>query len=172
MKIYLIKTATETKHLSTILFPLVFKRETGRIVSYDELPRSENGKPEPIDDIYFNISHSGKYWCVVFSDAECGVDIEVNRQLNPRIAKKILYPNEQLIDGDLLKNWVIKEAYAKMTGAGIGIGLNTINPTEIANKYTITDLSKDDYTCYAIGNSSVGETIKLDWNGVELFSTN
>ncbi len=166
MKVYIIKATTDTKHLSKILFPLVFERKTGKKVSYDELPRSENGKPLPIDGVHFNISHSGKYWCAIFSDAECGIDIEVNRQLKPRVAKKILCPNEQLIDGNLLKNWVFKESYAKMVGAGIGIGLNTIESNQITNNHAATDLSDDDYVCYAIGHDGVDGIIKLNYSNV------
>ena len=165
MKAYLIKTNRESRKLSNTLFPLIFEQETGKAISYENLPRNEHGKPQPIDDIYFNISHSGNYWCIVFSNSECGIDIEMNRELNARIARRILCDDEMLINGDLLRNWVIKEAYVKMLGTGIGAGLASQSAAQIIENNQATDLSSEEFICYAIGKDSVTEVVSLGWDG-------
>ena len=135
----------------------MFEKETGRSINYESLARNQDGKPLPIDGVYFNISHSGNYWCILFSDAECGIDIEINRPLKARLARKILSPSEKLINGNLMRNWVIKEAYAKMVGTGIGVGFSSINAADILEKYAVSDLSTDEYICYAIGKDKTVE---------------
>ena len=163
MKVYIIKANRNTKHLSEELFPLVFERETGRKVSYRDLSRNEFGKPQPVDGVYFNISHSGNYWCIVFSDSECGIDIEINRKLSSRIARKILHISEQPIDGNLLKSWVFKEASVKKIGVGISAGLSSVSPDRIEQECVATDLSTDEYVCFAIDNSRADDVIKLNY---------
>ena len=169
MRVYLIKSDSDTKKLSSIFFPQVFYLETGDNVKYEDVRRGENGKPLPINDYYFNISHSGNYWCIAFSDSECGIDIEINRQLKAHISKKILFPSENLIDDNILRNWVLKEAYAKMIGVGISVGLNNINMADIFDKCAVTDLSSDDYICYAVGADSVSNITKMSWSNGKLF---
>ena len=168
MKVYLIKSNTDTKKLSSVLFPRVFYLETGENVSYEALRRNENGKPQAENGIYFNISHSGEYWCIAFSDSECGIDIELDRQLRARMSHKILFEGEQLIDDNLLKNWVIKEAYAKMVGVGISISFSTIDIENVKEEYEVSDLSNDGYICYAIGATPVTDVVRMNWDGKNL----
>lgn len=169
MRVYLIKSDSDTRKLSSVFFPQVFYLETGDTVKYEDLKRGENGKPLPFNNYYFNISHSGNYWCIVFSDSECGIDLEINRQLKAHLSKKILFQSENLIDNNILKNWVLKEAYAKMMGVGISIGLNNIDPSDIYDNCSVTDLSSDDYICYAVGKDSVSNITKMTWADGKLF---
>lgn len=164
MKVYIVKAEQNTKHLSPMLFPIVFEKETGKHVRYEDLARDELGKPQPIDGIHFNISHSGNYWCIVFSDSECGIDIENNRKLDKYMERKILYPGEEIMDGNLIRNWVLKEAYAKKIGVGIGIGsgVATFDPEEIRKECVISNLCTDNYICYAVGDEPVTEVAIFD----------
>jgi phosphopantetheinyl transferase len=168
MRVYLVKANSDTRKMSKDLFPLVFNLETGDQVNYGKLARSANGKPLPINNVYFNISHSGAYWCVAFSDSECGIDIEINRQLRAQLSKRILFQSENLIDNNLLKNWVIKEAYAKMKSVGIGLNFSTVSLEQIESECVVTDLSDDDYILYAVGSSAVTDVTKLSWDGKHL----
>lgn len=168
MKAYLIKANTDTKKLSSVLFPRVFYLETGEKIQYEDLRRNQNGKPQAENGIYFNISHTGNYWCIVFSDSECGIDIELNRTLRARMSRKILFDGEKLIDDNLLKNWVMKEAYAKMIGVGISISFSTIDLESVAEEYEVSDLSAEDYICYAVGATPVTDIVKMNWDGTNL----
>ena len=169
MRVYLIKSDSDTKKLSNVFFPQVFYLETGDNIKYEDLKRNENGKPLPVNNYFFNISHSGNYWCIAISDSECGIDIEIDRQLRAHISKKILFQSENLIDDNLLRNWVIKEAYAKMIGVGISVGLNNIEMSDILNNNHVTDLSSDDYICYAVGKDPVSNITKMTWADGKLF---
>ena len=158
MKAYLIKANTDTKKLSSVLFPRVFYLETGEKIQYEDLRRNQNGKPQAENGIYFNISHTGNYWCIVFSDSECGIDIELNRTLRAHMSRKILFDGEKLID----------EAYAKMIGVGISISFSTIDLESVAEEYEVSDLSAEDYICYAVGATPVTDIVKMNWDGTNL----
>ena len=168
MKVYFITANTDTKRLSSVLFPRVFYLETGENIRYEDLRRNEDGKPQAENGIYFNISHSGNYWCIVFSDSECGIDIELNRPLRAHMSRKILFEGEKLVDDNLIRNWVIKEAYAKMKGVGIGIGFSAINIKDIIKENEVSDLSSDDYICYTVGATPITDVIKMNWDGKNL----
>ena len=86
---------------------------------------NDYGKPY-IDDIYFNITHSGDYIGIIISNNECGIDIE-KIELNvdiDKFAKKILtnneYNNKENINIEyLISKWTKLEVYYKMIGEGI-----------------------------------------------------
>lgn len=91
----------------------------------------EHGKPDFAGGMFhFNLSHSGQYVCCALAEEEVGIDIQRMRPLkNMRIAERFFSQEEN----DLLRAcgsererqelffriWVRKEAYAKLTGAGI-----------------------------------------------------
>ncbi len=85
----------------------------------------KSGKPV-IDGGYISLSHSGKYAVCAYADCPVGVDIEVNRVVSPALSRRILCEAERkeyraAPDNEyLLRKFVIKEAYFKMTGEGIG----------------------------------------------------
>ena len=56
-----------------------------------------------------------------------------------------------------------------MMGVGISIGLNNIDPSDIYDNSSVTDLSSDDYICYAIGKDSVSNITKMTWADGKLF---
>ena len=85
----------------------------------------KSGKPV-IDGGHISLAHSGKYGVCAYSDAPVGADIEVNRVVSPALARRILCAEERdeyraAPDNEyLLRKFVIKEAYFKLTGEGIG----------------------------------------------------
>ena len=93
-----------------------------------EIAVTERGKPYFKDSpLQFSISHSpSRAFCAV-SDFPVGIDAEeLGRNINLRLADKILSPTEKtLFDAaadkrlTLLKFWVLKEAYYKATGEGL-----------------------------------------------------
>ena len=85
------------------------------------------------EDIYFNISHSGKMVCCAISDREIGVDVEYNDPtIDLNIAKNYFYNSEyeNIMKSDNPSNeffryWVLKESYMKYTGLGFNLDLDS-----------------------------------------------
>lgn len=91
----------------------------------------KNGKPV-IEGGFISLSHSGRYAVCAYSDCPVGVDIEVPRRVDPNIAKRVLSEKEleeyrsSADENYLLRKFVMKEAFLKMTGEGITGGLSGI----------------------------------------------
>ena len=87
------------------------------------------GKPYFIDSaLHFSISHTDRHAFCVVSDKPIGIDAEeMDRNIDLRLADKILSPTEKArLDAAadkrdaLLRFWVLKEAFGKLTGKGWG----------------------------------------------------
>ena len=152
MKVYIVELSEKvTKHISDALFPLVMRQEYGIECSYSDVRRDNNSKPQPISGHFFNISHSGDYWCIALSNEPCGIDIEsLSRTVSHRLLHRILAPNEQPLHGSALETWVLKEAYSKYLGRGISLNFREVTSDKIAQNCFIADLSSQSYICYAI----------------------
>lgn len=91
--------------------------------------KTEQGKPFFADScLHFSISHTQNHaFCCVHTE-NIGIDAEeVCREIDLRLADRILSPAEKLRfaavpdpRAALLRLWVLKEAYAKLTGRGWG----------------------------------------------------
>lgn len=104
----------------------LYRSETG-----EDLPPihvAERGKPYfEGSDWRFSISHTKRHVFCALSKAPVGIDAEeLDRDINLRLADKILSPSEKLqFDAAedqrmaLLTFWVLKEAHAKYTGEGL-----------------------------------------------------
>ena len=86
------------------------------------------GKPYfPEDPLHFSITHTKHHVFCVLSNHPIGIDAEeMGRNIRSELAEKILSPEEYLRWQDaadphlaLLRLWVLKEAYYKMTGDGL-----------------------------------------------------
>ena len=109
------------------LLEILYRQQTGK-----EMPPilvTDRGKPYfPDSDLHFSISHTPKRVFCLLSDRPVGLDAEgMDRNIDLKLAQKILSPTEKAVfDGSedkrttLLKFWVLKEAYAKLTGRGWG----------------------------------------------------
>ena len=89
---------------------------------------TERGKPYFADSPWqFSISHTHCHAFCALGMHPIGIDAEeTDRDINLRLAEKILSPNEKAqFDGAedkrtaLLRFWVLKEAAAKLTGEGL-----------------------------------------------------
>ena len=115
-------------------------RATGRPKEFFEIVYNENGKPfcANVSGIYFNISHSATKVAAVVCKQEIGIDIEIIRPVNLKLAKRIctydelVYifgkkPSESDFETEkdaecirrFLEVWTLKEAYLKCVGTGI-----------------------------------------------------
>ena len=120
-----------------------------------KLLRDKNGKPLPINRAFFNISHSEDYWAIAVSNKPVGIDLQSKtkqgkpRQLSNRVLQKILKPNEQPVKNSYLHNFVIKEAYSKLTGEGLSIGFSELDANELIKTYHPYHKETKDYILYA-----------------------
>lgn len=81
---------------------------------------------------HFSISHCKNHCFCLLSDEPVGLDAEeLNRQVDPKLARQILSPGERAqYEGAADKNrallhfWVLKEAAGKLSGTGIGFHPN------------------------------------------------
>jgi phosphopantetheinyl transferase len=89
---------------------------------------TDRGKPYFADgNWHFSISHTKRRVFCVLADQPVGIDAEeTDRNINLRLAEKILSPDEKAqFDAAedkrtaLLKFWVLKEAAAKLSGEGL-----------------------------------------------------
>lgn len=89
---------------------------------------TERGKPYFVDEkIHFSITHTKHNAFCAVSDVSVGIDAEeLDREIKPALAEKILSPEEyvQYIAAEdknraLMTFWVLKEAQAKCTGEGL-----------------------------------------------------
>lgn len=105
------------------------------------LETGKDGKPYLRDrkDIYFNLSHSGRYVAAVFDTAPVGIDIEEIKNDGKKIVERFFCPEETQFLEECQENcrkqkftelWTRKESYIKAVGAGMKIPLNSFSVLE------------------------------------------
>lgn len=109
------------------LLEKLYMEQTGKPLP--EIGITDRGKPYLKEDSrwHFSISHTKRHVFCVLSQTNVGVDgEETDRQIDPRLAEKILSPSEKARyemaedkRAALLKLWVLKEAAAKLSGKGL-----------------------------------------------------
>ena len=117
----------ETPHeAGRALLAELYQQHTGKPLP--EIGLTSRGKPYFLQDpLHFSISHTRRHAFVVLSTRPVGIDAEeLDRQVSPKLAEKILSPGEMeeyLAAEDqnraLLTFWVLKEARVKCTGEGL-----------------------------------------------------
>ena len=105
----------------------LYREETGE--EMPEIAVTDRGKPYfPGSGWHFSISPTKRHAVCVLSRRNVGLDAEeTDRDIDLRLAEKILSPAEKArFDAAahrrtaLLRLWVLKESYAKLTGRGLG----------------------------------------------------
>ena len=85
------------------------------------------------ENIYFNMSHSGKMVLCAISDMEVGVDVEyIDPAIDLNMAKHYFFNSEyenimnaENSPDEFFKYWVLKESYMKYTGLGMNLNLDS-----------------------------------------------
>ncbi len=113
----------------------------------------------------FNISHSGNYVVVAFSDKAVGVDVEVMKKDRRNIAERFFTPseikdmNEAGSDEMQIKYfyqlWTLKESYMKAIGDGLTMSLSSFSFAKNADGFY---LLKSKYGAECFFHSQ-------EWNG-------
>lgn len=101
----------------------------------------EHGKPyfETFKDFHFNVSHSGNFVAAAFSESAVGLDIEVLRQSDLKIANRFFSEEEKEYAKDnetFFHIWTRKEAFIKQTGEGMSRPLPSFNCLDMTNIQT------------------------------------
>ena len=119
-----------------VLLEKLYREQTGQ--QMPSIAVTDRGKPYfPDSDLHFSISHTPQRVFCLLSDHPVGLDAEqMGRKIDLKLAEKILSPTEKSRfdaaadkQATLLKFWVLKEAYAKLTGRGWGSYLYETNFT-------------------------------------------
>lgn len=112
---------------------------------------------------HFNISHSGDYVVVAFSDCPVGVDIEKNKGNRLKVAKRF-FTREELDDLFAFSEekeqieyfyqlWTLKESYMKTIGKGISMSLSSFSfkkfHTDFRLRYSSEDMGYQ-FTSYKV----------------------
>ena len=108
-------------------------------MSSDELAppvygRLKNGKPVT-ERGFISLSHTDGFAAAAYSDVPCGVDIEAKRPVSPALLRRVLCPAELILlsgadESFALSRFVVKEAFLKLTGAGVFGGARDVYETE------------------------------------------
>jgi 4'-phosphopantetheinyl transferase len=115
----------------------------GRAGNEVELHAAQRGKPSlagtPDPPLYFNTSHSRTHVVVALSRVgDLGVDVEDIGTIDERVVRRSLsseeYERLSVLRADeraaaFFRLWTVKEACAKATGVGIGIGMHRVVAT-------------------------------------------
>jgi len=113
-----------------------------------EILKKESGKPYIKGfPIHYNISHSKDYVACAFSEQEVGIDIELVREVDLKIAKNYFCQSEcddlfakgsdQRVDY-FFALWTLKESYMKWSGRGMSIPLDSFCFNIIDGKAFVT----------------------------------
>lgn len=116
--------------LGEALSRIIISKKSGINIKDLAITKSDNGKPElqNIQDLYFNISHSGDWVVLAIAKAPVGIDVEKIKTPVYRIAERyfskgelnslnqLSEPSKQAYFFDL---WTLKESYLKMLGKGL-----------------------------------------------------
>ena len=106
------------------------------------------GKPfAGVQNVHFNISHSGDWVVCVIDDEENGIDIQKKDRVDIDLAKRFFLTEEYLAlksqsesqKSDMFYDlWTLKESYIKITGKGLSIPLNSFTLDSIGNNQYIS----------------------------------
>lgn len=111
-----------------------FHLEKNRWTGWEQWQVKTGGKPFVENGYKFNITHSGNYVIVAFSQQEVGVDLEEIASVDANALADYFHSDEQqFIQHSTNKKlaffqvWTRKEAYLKAIGIGVMNGLNNEN---------------------------------------------
>lgn len=139
--------------MQTIAGELLARYAVGQFISDSarniDIIYGEKGKPhiENLDEVHFNISHSGHYVVCAVATTEIGIDIERIRKVNLRIAERFFSASEikDLMNYEeqdrmqyFITLWTIKESFLKAIGRGLTQHLNSFTIIKKDNAYYLT----------------------------------
>jgi len=124
--------------LGDILARVAICRATGLSNKQLEISTNSYGKPFLTNQphIHYNISHAGYYIACVLDNQPVGIDIELIKTADLKIAERfftpdetayIVSPNDDLIDQRFFEVWTKKESRIKWEGKGLSKPLSSFS---------------------------------------------
>ncbi|MCP4745557.1 MAG: 4'-phosphopantetheinyl transferase superfamily protein [Desulfobacteraceae bacterium] len=89
-----------------------------------ELKKDESGAPEPINGIFWSLTHKNTYVAAIAHIAPVGIDIEARKNFSQGLYKRLARPEEWFLaplvdDSMFMRYWTAKEAVLKAAGVGL-----------------------------------------------------
>ena len=116
-------------------------KEVLNITNDDILKYGQHGKPFIEHGPFFSVSHSRRYSVLAVSKNEIGIDIEMHKTMNERVAKRFFTEEEQkfakLSTEDFLKIWTAKEAVLKFLGTGFSYSPGNFSVLPLSEEHEI-----------------------------------
>ena len=106
-----------------------------KVLGEREIFKNENGKPY-CDDVFFNVSHSGKYVVLATANSEIGIDIEKIRDTEKIHSAKGFTSKEEFFE-----MWTKKESIIKYLGKTV-ISVKNVNVRDYENLLKTSDFFK------------------------------
>ena len=154
-----------TSKLQTVTGELLARYAVGQFLNKPDqqidLVFGEKGKPHigNLQDVHFNISHSGYFVVCAVALTEIGIDVERIREVNLRIAERFFSSSEisDLMDCEekdrmqyFIALWTIKESFLKAIGRGLTQHLNSFTIIKNGGSYLLT--GNEEAQTYGIEN--------------------
>jgi len=142
-----------TSKLQTVAGELLARYSVGQFLGKADqeinLVFGDKGKPRinNLQNVHYNISHSGHYVVCAVAPNEIGIDVERVRKVSLRIAERFF--SEPEINDLMTRNdedrmhyfitlWTIKESYLKAIGRGLTQHLNSFTICKNGDSYLLT----------------------------------
>ncbi|MCL2841528.1 MAG: 4'-phosphopantetheinyl transferase superfamily protein [Defluviitaleaceae bacterium] len=149
-----------------LLGDILARNEICRITGFKNnqlnFDNNKYGKPHLVSDasIHFNISHAENYVACAVSDEPVGIDIEINKSFDIKIAERFFMADEVLYIKNADKAtmawrfyevWIKKESRIKWEGKGLHMPLTSFSVFQCdeippVNYYEV--FRNDEYICY------------------------
>ena len=130
------------------------------------------------ENIYFNLSHSGKIAACAISDKEIGVDVEyIDFTIDLDIAKNyffnmeydsIMHSNNPSVE--FFNYWVLKESYMKYTGLGFNLNLDEFEIVIDDNIYLNNDKNNLEFSLFDLDEYKLATCGHYKINDVKEYS--
>ena len=148
--------------LGDVLTRVEICRLTGLSNKHHEFSVNEYGKPILSSNprIHFNISHSGNYVVCAIGDKQSGIDIEIIKPVDLKIANRffaadekeyIFNPKDSFITNRFYEIWTKKESRIKWEGKGLSIPLpsfSVLNSEELKSITYHMVINNDEAICH------------------------
>jgi len=110
------------------------------------------GKPylEGREDVFFSLSHSGKYAVAAFRNKEIGVDVEVISDVSEKVMRRVSTDREYAYlmsldkekrNAEFCRLWTAKESFVKLKGEGFSISPKRLE-VSLGKSLTLTNDGK------------------------------
>lgn len=140
-------TVRSETNLAYALLSQILQSFTGKQYNASDIHVTSKGKPyHYANDYFFSYAHTSDYIACVVSASEVGLDLEQPRVIPKKLHSKIVTIEEMQTEVDPLLAWVVKEAYSKLVGEGLGLGFSRYSMAKLLDDTNNLVMQNNDYT--------------------------